>query len=95
LVAPEEQAEDRGPLWEHLVLDVLRTTVVGGGVGYWRDKADRFDGRSLAVFRASYPRGRNVVVSPGVAEPYHTRAGSLVVRVMDCHHLAAEPSARN
>ena len=45
--------------------------------------------------RASYPRGRNVVVSPGVAELYHTRAGSLVVRVMDCRHLAAEPSATN
>jgi predicted AAA+ superfamily ATPase len=110
------RAEDRGPLWEHLVLDVLRTTVVGGGVGYWRDKSDReidfvvrdgarvhaveckirpdrFDGRSLAVFRASYPLGRNVVVSPGVAEPYDTRAGSLLVRVMDCRHLAAELSA--
>jgi hypothetical protein len=49
-------------------------------------RPDRFDGRSLAVFRASYPRGRNVVVSPGVA-------GSLVVRVMDCRHLAAELSA--
>jgi len=56
-------------------------------------RPDRFDGRSLAVFRASYPRGRNVVVSPGVAEPYDTRAGSLVVRVMDCRHLAAELSA--
>ena len=64
-------------------------------MGDWRDKADRFDGRSLAVFRASCPRGRNVVVSPSVAEPYHTRAGLLVVRVMACRHLAAEPSARN
>ena len=108
--------DDRRPLWEHLVLDVLRTTVAGGGVGYWRDKSDReidfvirdgaevhaveckvrpnrFDGRSLAVFRAAYPRGRNIVVSPGVAEPYDTRAGSLVVRVMDCRHLAEGLSA--
>jgi predicted AAA+ superfamily ATPase len=32
--------EDRGHLWEHLVLDVLRT-VVGDGLYYWRDKSGR------------------------------------------------------
>jgi predicted AAA+ superfamily ATPase len=108
--------EDRGPLWEHLVLDVLRTTVGESGigsVGYWRDKSgrevdfvvrtgaevhavlckirpDRFDGRSLAVFRDAYPRGLNFVLSPGVVAPYDMRAGSLIVRVMDCRHVAAE-----
>ncbi len=33
--------EDRGPLWEHLVLDVLRATPDGRAVAYWRDKSDR------------------------------------------------------
>jgi uncharacterized protein len=102
--------EDRGPLWEHLVLDVLRTATGGRGLGYWRDKSGReidfvvararevdaveckvqpgrFNPSNLETFRQSYPRGRNIVVSPGVAEPYDTRAGSLVVRVLDCRHL--------
>jgi uncharacterized protein len=102
--------EDRGPLWEHLVLDVLRSGTAGRPVAYWRDKSDRevdfvvargrqvdaieckvrpdrFDPKALAVFRESYPHGRNILVSPGVSEPYETRAGSLVVKVMDCRHL--------
>mgnify|MGYP005810649767 CR=1 FL=1 len=33
--------EDRGPLWEHLVLDTLRATPDGRAVSYWRDKSDR------------------------------------------------------
>jgi predicted AAA+ superfamily ATPase len=33
--------EDRGILWEHLVLDVLRTATGGEGLFYWRDKAER------------------------------------------------------
>lgn len=33
--------EDRGGLWEHLVLDVLRTAPGTGSLGYWRDKSDR------------------------------------------------------
>jgi len=33
------RAEDRGPLWEHLVLDVLRTATGGRGLHYWRDTA--------------------------------------------------------
>lgn len=33
--------EDRGTLWEHLVLDVLRTATEGEGLFYWRDKSGR------------------------------------------------------
>jgi len=33
--------EDRGTLWEHLVLDVLRTVTGGEGLYYWRDKSGR------------------------------------------------------
>lgn len=33
--------DDRGPLWEHLVLDVLYTAVGGHNVAYWRDKSGR------------------------------------------------------
>jgi hypothetical protein len=47
----------------------------------------RLDPAGLSTFRQHYPRGRNIVVSPGVAEPYDMRAGALVVRVMDCRHL--------
>jgi predicted AAA+ superfamily ATPase len=104
--------DDRGPLWEHLVLDVLRTATNGRGLGYWRDKSDRevdfvvvrgrdvdaveckiqparFDPANLVAFRRNYPRGRNIVVSPGVSEPYDVRADTLIVRVMDCRHLLA------
>jgi predicted AAA+ superfamily ATPase len=33
--------EDRGPLWEHLVLDVLRARPGARLVSYWRDKSGR------------------------------------------------------
>ena len=33
--------EDRGGLWEHLVLDVIRTAPGAASVAYWRDKSDR------------------------------------------------------
>jgi len=33
--------DDRGLLWEHLVLDVLRAATGGEGLHYWRDKSDR------------------------------------------------------
>jgi hypothetical protein len=102
--------EDRGVLWEHLVLDALRTAARGRTVAYWRDKTGRevdfvvvrggevdaieckiqpgrLEPSSLVVFRESYPRGRNLVVAPGVAEPYGMRAGPLTVEVMDCRHL--------
>lgn len=47
----------------------------------------RFDPSNLETFRRYYPRGRNFVVSPGVADPYDMRAGALVARVLDCRHL--------
>jgi predicted AAA+ superfamily ATPase len=33
--------EDRGLLWEHLVLDALRTSIDPGHLYYWRDKSNR------------------------------------------------------
>lgn len=33
--------DDRGPLWEHLVLDELRARVDERAIGYWRDKSGR------------------------------------------------------
>jgi predicted AAA+ superfamily ATPase len=33
--------EDRGFLWEHLVLDTLRTAELESRLGYWRDKSGR------------------------------------------------------
>jgi predicted AAA+ superfamily ATPase len=33
--------EDRGGLWEHLVLDVLRSAPGAASLAYWRDKSDR------------------------------------------------------
>jgi predicted AAA+ superfamily ATPase len=35
------RSEDRGLLWEHLVLDVLRTEAGGEGLHFWRDKSGR------------------------------------------------------
>jgi hypothetical protein len=35
------RAEDRGLLWEHLVLDALRAATEGEGVHFWRDKTGR------------------------------------------------------
>ncbi|RME28392.1 MAG: ATP-binding protein [Deltaproteobacteria bacterium] len=37
----EIHTEDRGPLWEHLVLDALRASVLEERLGYWRDKSGR------------------------------------------------------
>jgi len=33
--------DDRGLLWEHLVLDVLRAAIGGEGLHFWRDKSGR------------------------------------------------------
>jgi len=33
--------DDRGLLWEHLVMDILRTATDGQGLFFWRDKSDR------------------------------------------------------
>ncbi len=37
----ELRPEDMGPLWEHLVLDVLRAAVPSRPIHYWRDKSGR------------------------------------------------------
>ncbi len=37
----EIREEDRGVLWEHLVLDMMRSLYPGAKIGYWRDKSDR------------------------------------------------------
>jgi predicted AAA+ superfamily ATPase len=102
--------EDRGPLWEHVVLDILRVSPGARGVAYWRDKAgreidfvvlrgdevdaiecksrpDRMDRRNLDTFREAYPRGRNLVVAPGVTEPYDFSVGRHVVRAVGCDEL--------
>jgi predicted AAA+ superfamily ATPase len=102
--------EDRGPLWEHLVLDILRACPGARTVAFWRDKSDRaidfvvargaaadaieckirpdrIERRNLDAFRAAYPRGRNLVVSPAVRERYDFRAGKHVVRAVGCADL--------
>ncbi|MBM4039691.1 MAG: ATP-binding protein [Planctomycetes bacterium] len=96
--------EDRGPLWEHLVLDALRAAGDGRGLYFWRDKSgrevdfvvkgpggrldaieckidpDRFDAGALAAFRADYPEGDNLVLSPWVKTPYERLQRGLRVR---------------
>lgn len=37
----EIRSDDRGLLWEHLVLDILRAATGGEGLHYWRDKSGR------------------------------------------------------
>jgi len=98
------RSEDRGLLWEHLVLDMLRTQFVDRDLFYWRDKSqrevdfvirrpgnradaieckvnpDRFQAKSLAAFRALYPAGKNLVLSPSVKIPYTKRYQDLTVR---------------
>jgi len=37
----EIREEDRGILWEHLVLDMLRVRYTGEKIHYWRDKSER------------------------------------------------------
>jgi predicted AAA+ superfamily ATPase len=104
--------DDRGYLWEHLVLDDLRTEVGDHNLFYWRDKSgrevdfvirgrkqqvdaveckitpDQFDPASLVVFRADYPQGRNLILSPAVKTPYRTRYGKLEVRFCSMSQLA-------
>jgi uncharacterized protein len=45
-------------------------------------QADAFETRGLAAFRASYPQGRNFVVSPQVTSRYRRRFGDLVVEFL-------------
>ncbi len=64
--------EDRGPLWEHLVLDMLRTATDGQGLFYWRDKS----GREVDfVVR----RGRDADTVECKISPDHFNLGSLSV----------------
>ena len=37
----EIRAEDKGLLWEHLVLDMIRSYLPGQKIYYWRDKSNR------------------------------------------------------
>jgi predicted AAA+ superfamily ATPase len=95
--------DDRGLLWEHLVLDSLRTIVDDHNLFYWRDKSgrevdfvikggrqqsdaieckinpDHFDPAHLAIFRSSYPEGKNYVLSPNIKSSYQRRYGKLKV----------------
>jgi predicted AAA+ superfamily ATPase len=95
--------DDRGLLWEHLVLDSLRTIVDDHNLFYWRDKSgrevdfvikggrqqsdaieckinpDHFDPAHLAIFRSSYPEGKNYVLSPNIKSFYQRRYGKLKV----------------
>jgi uncharacterized protein len=105
--------EDRGILWEHMVLDELLAAVRTRSIQFWRDKSgreidfviprgtsvdaleckidvDRLQAGSLKAFRAEYPRGRNVVVSPFVDEPYDRSIGGLRVRMISTRHLEDE-----
>lgn len=98
--------EDRGGLWEHLVLDGLRGVIQGViRIHYWRDKQgnevdfilplsrdrvdaieckvnpDKFHPRSLRIFRAYYPKGKNYLVVPHVRESYQRRYDGIVMTV--------------
>jgi len=90
------RTEDCGLLWEHLVLDTLRSIPIAP-ILFWRNKqqhqvdfvmprgrthvdiieckwtVDAFDPRGLSAFRDSYPKGRNLVVSPQVTKSYIRR----------------------
>lgn len=57
----------------------------------WR--ADSLDARGLLAFRALYPKGRNIVVSP-VEEPYERRIGELRVTVLPPGQLGRLVSGR-
>ena len=52
-----------------------------------KSRPDRMDRRSLDAFREAYPRGRNLVVTAGVAEPYDFSVGRHVVRAVGCDEL--------
>jgi len=62
--------EDRGPLWEHLVLDVLRASPYGRSVSYWRDKSDH-------EVDFVIPRGRQVDAVECKIRPERVDAKSL------------------
>jgi hypothetical protein len=51
--------------------------------------ADAWESRSLAVFRAAHPGGRNYVVAPHVPNPHVVHRGGLAVDVLDATTLRA------
>jgi len=68
----EIRDEDRGLLWEHLVLDVLRAATGGDSLCYWRDKS----GREIDF---AISRGRQVDTIERKISPDHFEADSLLV----------------
>lgn len=78
----EVRDEDRGPLWEHLVLDVLRAAPGARTIAYWRDKS----GREVDFV---VPRGRQVDAVECKVRPERFDPASLGV------FRAAYPHGRN
>jgi predicted AAA+ superfamily ATPase len=102
--------EDRGGLWEHLVLDTL-LSLPETRVHFWRDKqqrevdfvlprsqgavdaieckwsADAFTAQGLAAFRASYPKGRNYVISPQTTTAYRRDIAGLEIEYVSLADL--------
>jgi len=48
---------------------------------------ERFEPKSLRVFRNQYPARRNFLVCPALREPYEFFAQDLKIRVCDCRDL--------
>ena len=87
--------DDRGLLWEHLVLDALRVRHPDERIFYWCDKAQRevdfvirrerdrldaLDPAPVEAFRARYPEGETFPAAPVVSAPYRVRRGGRVLR---------------
>jgi hypothetical protein len=53
---------------------------------------DAVETRSLTVFRANYPKGRNYVLSPQVTSRYSRRQGTLELTYLPLADLRAELS---
>lgn len=78
--------EDRGVLWEHLVLDALRAAGMESQVGYWRDKSGREidfvvrrGGRRVDAIECKMNPGR---VDPGIFRhfrEFYPEGGNFVV----------------
>lgn len=101
----ELRSEERGLLWENVVLEHLLSRPSRPEVHFWRDKLQRevdfviprgrsavdaieckwdlrrIDMRGMKAFRALYPKGRNFVLSPGVAEPYTREIDGIEVTI--------------
>jgi predicted AAA+ superfamily ATPase len=107
----ELRNEDRGQLWEHLVLETLLSLPGGQAINFWRDKqrrevdfvlprgrstcdaieckwtADAFELTGLKAFRQNYPRGRNLLISPQVMQPYERTIDGVEVTFGNATHL--------